>query len=196
MKVKLIAAVARDRAIGYQGQLLFHLPEDMARFRQLTWGHAVIMGRKTYESLPHGPLPHRRNIVLSRRGGLSSLSPLPEDTSLEVCPSLEEALRRCASLREVFVIGGGLSAGSPFGARVMAHGGGCPCPAGGRFFPRLRWLASGQPGSLPSVRFPPLCVFLCYLSARGVGCLARVYINNVSILVGIRVSSSDSVAAM
>ena len=106
MKVKLIAAVARDRAIGYQGQLLFHLPEDMVRFRQLTWGHAVIMGRKTYESLPHGPLLHRRNIVLSRRGGLSSLSPLPEDTSLEVCPSLEEALRRCASLREVFVIGG------------------------------------------------------------------------------------------
>ena len=64
------------------------------------------MGRKTYESLPPGPLPHRRNIVLSRRGGLSSPSPLPEDTSLEVCPSLEEALRRCASLREVFVIGG------------------------------------------------------------------------------------------
>ena len=106
MKVKLIAAVARDRAIGYQGQLLFHLPEDMARFRLLTWGHAVIMGRKTYESLPHGPLLHRRNIVLSRRGGLSLPSPLPEDTSLEVCPSLEEALRRCASLREVFVIGG------------------------------------------------------------------------------------------
>lgn len=106
MKVKLIAAVARNRAIGYQGRLLFHLPEDMARFRQLTWGHAVIMGRKTYESLPHGPLPHRRNIVLSRRGGLAWPSPLEEGTSLEVCPSLEEALRRCAPLREVFVMGG------------------------------------------------------------------------------------------
>ena len=106
MKVKLIAAVARDRAIGYQGQLLFHLPEDMVRFRQLTWGHAVIMGRKTYESLPHGPLLHRRNIVLSRQAGFHLPWRGEGDTGLEVCPSLEEALRRCASQPEVFVIGG------------------------------------------------------------------------------------------
>lgn len=106
MKIKLIAAVARNRAIGHQGQLLFHLPEDMARFRRLTTGHSVIMGRKTYESLPHGPLPHRRNIVLSRQAGFHLPWRGEGDTSLEVCPSLEEALRRCASQPEVFVIGG------------------------------------------------------------------------------------------
>lgn len=106
MKVKLIAAVARNRAIGHQGQLLFHLLEDMARFRRLTTGHPVIMGRKTYESLPHGPLPHRRNIVLSRQAGFHLPWRGEGDTGLEVCPSLEEALRRCASQLEVFVIGG------------------------------------------------------------------------------------------
>lgn len=106
MNVKLIAAVARNRAIGLHGQLLFHLPEDMARFRLLTWEHPVIMGRKTYESLPHGPLPHRRNIVLSRQVGFRLPWQGEGDTGLEVCPSLEEALRRCASLPEVFVIGG------------------------------------------------------------------------------------------
>ena len=106
MKVKLIAAVARNRAIGHQGQLLFHLPEDMARFRRLTPGHPVIMGRKTYESLPHGPLPHRRNIVLSRQAGFHLPWRGEGDTGLEVCPSLEEAVRRCASQSAVFVIGG------------------------------------------------------------------------------------------
>lgn len=111
MSIKLIAAVARGGTIGFRGRLLYRIPEDMAHFRQLTQGHTVIMGRLTYESLPHGPLPHRRNIVLTRQPQLSfSAEPLPvalsSDTSLELCPSLESALSLCSPGEDVFVIGG------------------------------------------------------------------------------------------
>ena len=66
MTITLIAAVARNRAIGYENKLLYWLPNDLKRFKALTTGHTVIMGRHTFESLPKGALPHRRNIVLSR----------------------------------------------------------------------------------------------------------------------------------
>ena len=65
-KVNIIAAVAKDNAIGYQNKLLYWLPNDLKRFKALTTGHTIIMGRRTYESLPKGALPNRRNIVLSR----------------------------------------------------------------------------------------------------------------------------------
>ena len=64
--ISLIAAVARDGAIGYQNRLLYWLPNDLKRFKALTSGHTIIMGRRTFESLPNGALPNRRNIVLSR----------------------------------------------------------------------------------------------------------------------------------
>ena len=66
MLITIIAAVARNRAIGYQNKLLYWLPNDLKRFKALTTGHTVIMGRRTFESLPKGALPNRRNIVLSR----------------------------------------------------------------------------------------------------------------------------------
>ena len=66
MMVNIIAAVARNRAIGYQNKLLYWLPNDLKRFKSLTTGHTIIMGRRTFESLPKGALPNRRNIVLSR----------------------------------------------------------------------------------------------------------------------------------
>ena len=97
-KVSLIAAVDSRGAIGYRGGLLFRLPDDMKRFRLLTTGHTVLMGRRTFESLPHGALPHRRNIVVSR-----SLTPCP---GAEVYGSIDEALRACHD-DEVYVIGGG-----------------------------------------------------------------------------------------
>ena len=64
--ITIIAAVARNRAIGYENKLLYWLPNDLKRFKALTTGHTIIMGRKTFESLPKGALPNRRNIVLSR----------------------------------------------------------------------------------------------------------------------------------
>lgn len=98
MQVNIIAAVARNRAIGYQNKLLYWLPNDLKRFKALTTGHTIIMGRRTYESLPKGALPNRRNIVLSR-----TIQVLP---GCEIYPSLEEALSHCSNDEEVFIIGG------------------------------------------------------------------------------------------
>ncbi len=66
MKLSIIAAVAENGAIGYKNQLVYWLPNDLKRFKTLTTGHTIIMGRRTFESLPKGALPNRRNIVLSR----------------------------------------------------------------------------------------------------------------------------------
>lgn len=111
--ISIIACISKDnRAIGYQNRLLYHLPSDMVRFRELTTGHTIVMGRKTFDSLPNGALPHRRNIVVSKS--------LKEIDGAEVYPSLEEALRAAqgdtlsapkedtgiASPEEIFIIGG------------------------------------------------------------------------------------------
>ena len=83
--LSIIACISQtNRAIGYQNRLLYHIKCDLTRFRELTTGHAIIMGRKTYESLPHGALPHRRNIVVSHN--------LKELEGCEVYPSLKEAV--------------------------------------------------------------------------------------------------------
>ena len=94
--LSIIACISRNRAIGYKNQLLYHIKSDMARFKELTMGHTIIMGRKTYESLPHGALPHRHNIVVSHTLG--------EVPGCEVCSSLEEAI--CLCNEEAFIIGG------------------------------------------------------------------------------------------
>jgi dihydrofolate reductase len=67
MKISIIVAVALNYAIGFENKLLYWLPNDLKRFKSLTTGHTIIMGRKTFESLPKGALPNRRNIVLSRQ---------------------------------------------------------------------------------------------------------------------------------
>jgi dihydrofolate reductase len=97
MPFSLIAAVARNRVIGDRGKLPWHLPGDMARFRRLTLGHAVLMGRATFASLGK-PLPGRRNIVLSRDTALQ----LP---GCEVVHSVQEAAE-AAGDAESFIIGG------------------------------------------------------------------------------------------
>ena len=66
MRVNIIAAVAKNRAIGHENKLIYWLPDDLKRFKALTTGHTIIMGRLTFESLPKGALPNRRNVVLSR----------------------------------------------------------------------------------------------------------------------------------
>ena len=73
-EVVIIAAVAKNRVIGKDNQLIWNIPEDMAHFKALTAGHTVIMGRKTWESLPprFRPLPGRRNIVISRQADYSA----------------------------------------------------------------------------------------------------------------------------
>lgn len=98
MTINIIAAVSANRATGFQNKLIYWLPDDLKRFKQLTTGHTIIMGRKTYDSLPKGALPNRRNVVLSR-----SLAELP---GCDVYSSLDEALKHCAPDEEVYVIGG------------------------------------------------------------------------------------------
>jgi len=97
--ISIIVAIARNGAIGYKGDLIYHLSADLKRFKALTTGHTVLMGRKTFESLPKGALPNRRNIVLTRQQGVSF-----EGT--EVFPSITEALAHCAPDEKVYVIGG------------------------------------------------------------------------------------------
>lgn len=95
--ISVIVAVAENGTIGDKNTLLWHITEDMKHFRQLTTGHPVVMGRKTYDSLGR-PLPNRRNVVISR-----------QDLQLEGCEvvhSLEEALALFTAEEEVFVIGG------------------------------------------------------------------------------------------
>lgn len=99
MTLSIIVAIASDGAIGRANDLLWHLPADLKRFKELTTGHTILMGRKTFESLPHGPLPNRRNIIISRS--------LPAQPGAEVYPTIQQALEACASDGEVFIIGGG-----------------------------------------------------------------------------------------
>lgn len=98
-RITLVAAVARDGAIGRDNTLLWHIPEDMARFKAVTAGKPVVMGRKTWDSLPakFRPLPGRRNLVISR-----SVTALP---GAEVFTSLDAALDACTE-PEVCIIGG------------------------------------------------------------------------------------------
>lgn len=97
--LNIICAAALNRAIGYRGELLYHLRADLRRFKALTTGHTVIMGRKTFDSLPKGALPNRRNIVLSR-------NPEFKAENVEVFPSLPEALSHCSEEEELFIMGG------------------------------------------------------------------------------------------
>ena len=101
--ISIIANVARNRAIGFKNKLIYWLPNDMKRFKSLTTGHTIIMGRNTYLSLPKGALPNRRNIVLSRQyrsGGF------PNPPGCETFASLEEALKHCAADEDIYIIGG------------------------------------------------------------------------------------------
>ena len=96
--ISIIAAVAANRAIGFQNKLLYWLPNDLKRFKALTTGHTIIMGRNTFESLPKGALPNRRNVVISRT-----------KTSFPGCDtyaSLEEAISHCQPDEDIYIIGG------------------------------------------------------------------------------------------
>lgn len=98
-KLSIIAAVAQNGAIGKDNDLLWHISDDLKRFKQLTLEHTVMMGKSTYDSLPVHPFPKRRNIVITRQ----------KDLLLEGCEmahSIDEAIALCKPNEETFVVGG------------------------------------------------------------------------------------------
>jgi dihydrofolate reductase len=100
-EIIIIAAVAKNRVIGKDNQLLWNIPEDMAHFKALTQGHAVLMGRKTWESLPERfrPLPGRRNIVITRQADYAAPGAV-------VASSLEQGIAAAHGTEKLFIIGG------------------------------------------------------------------------------------------
>lgn len=98
-RISLIAAVAENRVIGVDNKLPWHLPDDLKHFKRLTRGHAIITGRKNYESIGR-PLPERKNIVVTRQPDFVA-------AGCTVVRSIEEALAAARNDPEIFVIGGG-----------------------------------------------------------------------------------------
>jgi len=131
MPVNLIVAMARNRVIGRNNQMPWHLPADFAWFKKNTLGHPVIMGRKTFESIGR-PLPGRRNIVISRNAQWQA-------PGCEVFNSLEDALASCLPHEQVFVIGGSVlfAAAIPLADRIYLTEVDAE-PEGDVFFPDLQ----------------------------------------------------------
>lgn len=100
MSISVIAAVASDGAIGRGGDMPFHIREDLRRFKAITMGHPLVMGRKTFDSLPGGALPGRRNIVVTRNAEWRA-------EGAETAGSLREAIEKCAENEEIMIMGGG-----------------------------------------------------------------------------------------
>ncbi|QLE01619.1 dihydrofolate reductase [Galbibacter sp. BG1] len=98
--VTMIAAAAENNALGKDNDLVWHLPDDFKRFKKLTTGHPIIMGRKTYESFP-SPLPNRKHIIITRQKNYKACE------NCVVVPSLKEALAIAEEDEQPFVIGGG-----------------------------------------------------------------------------------------
>ena len=97
--ITLIAAVAENNALGKNNQLLWHLPDDFKRFKSVTTGHHIIMGRKTFESFPK-PLPNRTHVIITHQKDYQ-----PQDCL--VVDSLQKAINVCPADKETFIIGGG-----------------------------------------------------------------------------------------
>lgn len=97
--LSIIVAIADDNAIGKNNDLLWRMPADMKHFKALTTGHTVIMGRKTFESLPNGSLPNRKNVVLTSM-------PKAQFTNCFVSKSIHDALDICKDDDQIFIIGG------------------------------------------------------------------------------------------
>ena len=106
--ISIIVAIAENNAIGYENKLIYWLPNDLKRFKNLTTGNTIIMGRKTFESLPKGALPNRRNIVISHTAKADAFP------GAECYPTLEAALEAAktgysyngATSNEIFILGG------------------------------------------------------------------------------------------
>lgn len=143
-----IVAAARDGAIGRRGEIPWRLREDLRHFKELTMGHPVIMGRRTWESLPRRPLPGRRNIVLSRRPGFRA-------EGAEVFTTAAEAISACGGSEIPFIIGGAelYAAALPFCTRIFLTEVDTTVEDADAFFPALpaeEWRETGASETMTS----------------------------------------------
>ena len=107
MSFSIIVALAKNRGIGKNNDLLWYISDDLKRFKRITTGHTVIMGRNTFKSLPKGPLPNRKNIVITDNPEDCSLPEKYPDKDCVMVDSIEKAMEICNPEDENFVIGGG-----------------------------------------------------------------------------------------
>ncbi len=134
MTLSIIVAIGKNNEIGRGNDLLWRLPADMKRFKELTTGHTIVMGRKTFESLPKGALPNRKNIVLSKN----------KDLSFENCyvfSSLDEILVKFRDEEEIFIIGGGqiYEQTLPYADKLYLTRVHADFPEADTFFPVINW---------------------------------------------------------
>lgn len=158
--ITLIAAVAEENAIGKDNGLLCHLPNDLKHFKAITLNHTVVMGRRTFESLPVGALKNRRNLVLTT-------SPEAVFPGAETCRSIDEALQRCPAEAEIFIIGGAaiyrqtIDAAHRLYITEIHHA----FPGADAFFPAIdpaRWKETARESFPPDEKHPCPYSFVTY----------------------------------
>ena len=142
MNISINVAIGENNEIGYRNGLLWRLPADLRRFKELTTGHTVVMGRKTFESLPNGPLPNRTNVVISRNPGFTHPHCL-------VFSSFDEALIKLSGEKEVYIIGGGeiYRQGLPWASKFYLTQVHASFPEADTFFPvidRTKWIKRSE----------------------------------------------------
>lgn len=164
LQLSLVCALARNRAIGLNNQLPWHLPRDLAHFKAVTMGHPIIMGRKTFDSIGR-PLPGRHNIVVSRQSDWAR-------DGVEVVGSLEAAITRAAEIardvgrREIMLIGGAslYELALPLAHRLYlteVH----TEVQGDAFFPSIvssEWVEVSREEHVPDDKNPIACAFVIY----------------------------------
>lgn len=159
MTIAIIVAATRDMAIGNKGDLLYHISDDLKRFKSLTMGCPIIMGRKTFESFPKGALPGRRNIVVTRNGDYRA-------ENIETAPSVEAAIAMCEGAERVYIIGGWeiYRQALPLASRLELTLVDAECPEADTRFPDVDLAAHGAAHPTFDRTDPKSGVKYCFLS--------------------------------
>lgn len=134
MIISIIVAIGKNNEIGKANNMLWHLPAELKRFKEITTGHAIVMGRNTFNSLPKGPLPNRKNVILTRNSGFSSEGCL-------IYSSLDQAFVNLLDDEEVFIIGGGdvYQQVLPIADKLYITKVHADFPEADTFFPEIKW---------------------------------------------------------
>lgn len=161
--ISIIVAITSDNAIGRRGDLLYHISDDLRHFKELTMGHPIIMGRRTFESFPKGPLPGRRNMVITRNPGY-------RHDGIETYPSLKAALEALPADADPFIIGGGEIYREAIGMadRLYITLIDATAPDADTHFPEIRpedWAETSRSETLTDLRSGVSYTFIC-LSRR------------------------------